>query len=515
MSTFPMSLAAGLLASAVTLSSPLMAQSQWTDLGCALAGGAGDPLLTGSGDLTPGSPNLVALSNAEPSALSLLFLGLEEAAIPFKGGVLKPVPAFDLPLTLTTGSGTLDLPFVWPLDLPGSLPFYVQCAIQDRDALNGVALSNALRGVSAGSVPIIDEVSPAFVAAGSELTVQGVNLSTDPLDVLTQLVLPGDVVVGHLATQTSDGNTATADVRHIMSGTTTAQVAVGNGEGSTFMPTSQPQGFVLENGGARLWRGLPEDIQVSEQFLAVGSADPGLPPNCLEYPGYANSLDWLEVEIPALVCEPGTTVSFFMWAYTTGGLYCNWFEATLTSTGDGQAGDCAAAIGQVISGGFFSAFNKVIIPQVEVTGEDALLKLPPPLDEDWVIGSSSSVLVVCQPETPGCTTVSGGIDGGSGNIITGLPSSIPDDASATWTFDAELDSGPIYSLTGSVSLSGSLQPIDVANAVQADMQTALIGAGSLASALAIPLGGGDAEIQVWAPFGDSWDSGSLEIEICE
>ena len=122
------------------------AQSTWTDLGCELAGtGGAAPVLTGSGPLTPLSNNAVHLDDAVPSALAMLFLALEQNPVAFKGGVLKPVPFLPLPLSSTSPTGEIDIPFVWPSGLPESLPFYLQYAVQDAGAPGGWAFSNGVR----------------------------------------------------------------------------------------------------------------------------------------------------------------------------------------------------------------------------------------------------------------------------------------------------------------------------------------------------------------------------------
>jgi hypothetical protein len=117
----------------------------WTDLGQALAGIAGEPVLTGSGPLTAGSSGALSLTQAARSAPSLLFVALQSAPEPFKGGtVVAFPPAITLPFT-TSPLGSLTVPFTnWPAGLSG-LQLFFQAAIQDVAAINGAALSNALK----------------------------------------------------------------------------------------------------------------------------------------------------------------------------------------------------------------------------------------------------------------------------------------------------------------------------------------------------------------------------------
>lgn len=122
--------------------------SAWSDQGNGLAGTLGEPLLTGTGDLSPGSANQVDLTNAAASALCALFLATESNPIPFKGGTLMPVP-FSPPIFLnTSASGDLSLPFVWPTGIPAGLEVWAQFGIQDAGGPVGVALSNALLGIT-------------------------------------------------------------------------------------------------------------------------------------------------------------------------------------------------------------------------------------------------------------------------------------------------------------------------------------------------------------------------------
>ena len=117
----------------------------WTNLGYALRGVSGAPLLVGTGALTPGSAGTLVLSNAAPSAYSVLFISLVGTPTPFKCGTLVPLPvALQLPL-FTNGAGRIALGWAsWPGVLSG-LDLYIQYAIQDAGAACGVALSEALR----------------------------------------------------------------------------------------------------------------------------------------------------------------------------------------------------------------------------------------------------------------------------------------------------------------------------------------------------------------------------------
>lgn len=125
-----------------------VARNAWSDQGGALFGAAGNPLLLGSGSLYAGSDNSVDLSNAATSAFTGLFIGLVNNPTPFKGGMLKPVPWLKLAFTNTTPGGTLALPFAMPFGVPSGTELWVQVAITDAGAPVGVAISNAVKGVT-------------------------------------------------------------------------------------------------------------------------------------------------------------------------------------------------------------------------------------------------------------------------------------------------------------------------------------------------------------------------------
>jgi predicted outer membrane repeat protein len=120
----------------------------WTDLGYALEGTGGVPLLAGSGSLVGGQAGTLALIEARPSAPAVCFVGFTKTLAPFKGGTLIPVPpAIAFSLTTDAG-GSMVIPFFWPLGLPSGFDLYFQYAVQDPAAVNGVALSNALHSES-------------------------------------------------------------------------------------------------------------------------------------------------------------------------------------------------------------------------------------------------------------------------------------------------------------------------------------------------------------------------------
>ncbi len=125
-----------------------IAGSPWMDLGCALAGVSGDPSLVGTGPLTGGSSNALTLTNAAPSAIAALFVSLAENPTSFKGGTIKTVPVLTSISLVTSGAGTIPLPFTFPVGIPSGFEFFVQYGIDDAAAVKNVALSNAVKGTS-------------------------------------------------------------------------------------------------------------------------------------------------------------------------------------------------------------------------------------------------------------------------------------------------------------------------------------------------------------------------------
>jgi hypothetical protein len=120
------------------------------DIGPGLAGSLGVPLLSGSGDLTPGSPTgfTLDLSSANPSSLAVMFVSLSQAAAPFKGGTLYTLPIL-LQLNLATdGFGQLSLPAQIAVGTPPGTSFVLQFWIADAAAIHGASASNGLKVVT-------------------------------------------------------------------------------------------------------------------------------------------------------------------------------------------------------------------------------------------------------------------------------------------------------------------------------------------------------------------------------
>lgn len=120
----------------------------WTDLGGAIAGTSGLPVLSASGSLCAAEAGTIRLENALPNSVSTLVIGLSLLDLPVLEGVFVPNPdafVFFLPVD---GSGVNEVDFVWPAGSSG-LTFWLQHWMLDPGAASGVAASNGLRGCAA------------------------------------------------------------------------------------------------------------------------------------------------------------------------------------------------------------------------------------------------------------------------------------------------------------------------------------------------------------------------------
>jgi hypothetical protein len=116
----------------------------FTDLGYALAGEKGEPVLRGTGDLTAGSRTSLALSESRAGTLALLMVAADANPTPFKGGVLVPVPSPLQLLLATDQTGGIRASFAWPEGIPAGFEIIMQYVIYDPAAIQKFALSNAL-----------------------------------------------------------------------------------------------------------------------------------------------------------------------------------------------------------------------------------------------------------------------------------------------------------------------------------------------------------------------------------
>ena len=121
------------------------AARQWCDLGHGLPSATPAPKLVGTGTLLPGGSVVLALSEAKPASPAALVVGLSQAAVPFKGGLLVPAPTLILMGLLTSGSGGLALAATWPASVPAGVQVFFQMWVADAGGPAGFAGSNAIR----------------------------------------------------------------------------------------------------------------------------------------------------------------------------------------------------------------------------------------------------------------------------------------------------------------------------------------------------------------------------------
>jgi hypothetical protein len=119
----------------------------WSDLGNALGGTYGDPVLFAQGDLTGASVLTISLSNAVEFQHAYLVVGFGTLYAPYKGGLL--VPSFNLLLQFSTGSaGAVNIVTHWPSNVLSGIPVVMQFWINDELAPVGRAGSNAIAAVT-------------------------------------------------------------------------------------------------------------------------------------------------------------------------------------------------------------------------------------------------------------------------------------------------------------------------------------------------------------------------------
>jgi hypothetical protein len=122
----------------------------FVDLGTALAGTAGLPLLAGNGPLIEGTRIGIQLSSARPSAIAHLVVGFSLIAVPFAGGTLLPdltPPGFFATLA-TDPAGAILIEETWPPGVPSGFPLYLQYWIDDPVGPFGFAASNGILGTA-------------------------------------------------------------------------------------------------------------------------------------------------------------------------------------------------------------------------------------------------------------------------------------------------------------------------------------------------------------------------------
>ncbi|HTE07024.1 MAG TPA: FG-GAP-like repeat-containing protein [Planctomycetota bacterium] len=120
----------------------------WESAGTALAGVAGLPRLVGTGQLVAGSHVALSLDRAAPLAPAVVLFSIGSMPVPFKGGTLVPSPQSRPVLFFTDGAGALVVQAMWPAAVPPGFDLYAQAVVKDGAAVQGIALSNALKATT-------------------------------------------------------------------------------------------------------------------------------------------------------------------------------------------------------------------------------------------------------------------------------------------------------------------------------------------------------------------------------
>jgi len=116
----------------------------WNMAGLGVAGTVGEPRLLGEGDLLGGTPFLLTVQDARPSAAGILLVGLDWKGTPVAGGVIGPSIAFVIPGLVTDPQGAMQLSGSWPKGVPPGEQFVLQLWLQDDVAVHGFAATNNL-----------------------------------------------------------------------------------------------------------------------------------------------------------------------------------------------------------------------------------------------------------------------------------------------------------------------------------------------------------------------------------
>ncbi len=129
------------------ITSWMLDDGPWTDLGSALAGTNGEPSLTGAGALVAGELVTLTVDDARADAVAQLVVGAAQLDAPFKGGLLIPTIDAILPLPLDS-QGSASLSLNWPMLIPAGTTLYYQAWIDDAAGPKGFAATNGLSSTS-------------------------------------------------------------------------------------------------------------------------------------------------------------------------------------------------------------------------------------------------------------------------------------------------------------------------------------------------------------------------------
>jgi hypothetical protein len=118
----------------------------WCDLGNALAGTYGDPVMAGTGTLLAGAPTTISLSNAKESTVAVWTFGSTRIDLPIFGGILVPnfLTSGAFFALVTDATGNLSLTAPWPAGIPSGFTLYMQFWVVDPAGPLSFSASNAV-----------------------------------------------------------------------------------------------------------------------------------------------------------------------------------------------------------------------------------------------------------------------------------------------------------------------------------------------------------------------------------
>lgn len=120
------------------------AANGWAVMTNGLAGARGIPVLAGVGANASNTAGFLGVFGARPNSPSALLIGSAIGNVPFFGGTLLPLPII-AQININTGAaGEVAFPYLMPAGVPAGVKLYLQWAVSDAAAAQGVALSNGL-----------------------------------------------------------------------------------------------------------------------------------------------------------------------------------------------------------------------------------------------------------------------------------------------------------------------------------------------------------------------------------
>ncbi len=324
---------------------PAIGANEWTDLGGAHPGVNGDPELAGTGVFEPGQTIDLNLTQAAPSAQTLLLVSTSSVPAAFAGGILQAWPTVIPLIALSTnGAGSIPITAIAPPLLPPSIPFYFQYIIADAAASQGVAISNAVRALTPSLAPVIVGLGPTTGTVGTTVQVTGDFFGSEPKDICSLIVEQGEVVGFARATSASDQQFGMA-INDVAPGSSKGKVVMVRGVGDETTPQPPSAGFALVEAP---WAFFGEGTPVaSPQDFTFNPPPP--PPGCSTVYGTLNGpLNRYEIKLPFKItdtCAMGTTyvLDFHADFSDNKSIHVD-YKATLQSTSVGGASGLLCAL---------------------------------------------------------------------------------------------------------------------------------------------------------------------------